>query len=105
MRVRRVGPGPVLVSLVWAVTLLLGGFAAIYLTWRSMSATIAVGAQLEYLVVGGAGGLALIGAGTGIMYVQTSRYLSAREGREWGIALDRALGILQGLRTTGRLGR
>ena len=85
--------------------LVLAGFGAFFFAWKGAAGTLAVGVQLAYLASGGAGGFALIAGGMGILYVQMSRHLDAREDAAWAIVLDRALGILERIRTEGRLGR
>lgn len=101
---RRAAINGIIMSVFLASVLVLAGFAAFYLSWRGAAGTLAVGVQLAYLFSGGVGGFALIGGGMGIMYVQMSRHLTAREDREWAFVLDRALGLLDGIRTKGRLG-
>ena len=84
--------------------LAIAGFGAFFFAWKGAAGTLAVGVQLAYLASGGVGGFALIAGGMGIMYVQMSRHLDAREDAAWAIVLDRALGILDRIRTEGRLG-
>lgn len=102
---RRAVADGVIMSVFLSFVLVLAGFGGFFLAWRGAADTLAVGVQLAYLISGGMGGFALIAGGMGIMYVQMSRHLAAREDREWAIVLDRALGILKEIRTSGRLGR
>jgi hypothetical protein len=88
-----------------ASLLVLAGFGAFFLAWRGAAATLVVGVQIPYLLSGGATGFALIGGGMGLIYIQMSRHLGAREDAEWAVVLDHALGILGGIRARGRLGR
>ncbi len=102
---RRAAADGILASALLSSMLILAGFGGFFLAWRGAASTLAVGVQLSYLVSGGVGGFALIAGGMGILYVQMSRHLAAREDAAWAIALERALGILDGIRATGRLGR
>lgn len=87
-------------SCFFALLLIAAGFGAIGLAWSGAASTLVVSFQLAYLASGGLGGLALLGIGTGILYLQTSRRLAAHEDREWAIVLDRALGILAQLKSS-----
>ena len=102
---RRAVSQGIFVSVFVSSMLVLAGFGGFFLAWFGASGTLAVGVQLAYLMSGGLGGFALIAGGMGIMYVQMSRHLQAREDAAWAAVLDRALGILEGIRATGRLGR
>lgn len=86
-----------------AALLVLAGFGAFYLSWRAAAATLAVSIQLTYVFSGGVSGLALIAAGSGILYVQMSRHLAAREDREWERMLDKSLDLLAALKVAGPL--
>lgn len=103
--VRRAAAEGILLSAFLSTLLVLCGFASFYLAWRGAAGTLAVGVQLAFLVSGGVGGFALIGAGMGIMYVQMSRHLDAREDRAWAVVLDEALGILERIRGGAHLRR
>jgi uncharacterized membrane protein len=92
--VRRASGDPIIMSSFLGMLLVLGGFGAFFLAWKGSAATLVVPIQLAYLISGGVTGFALIGAGLGIMYVQMSRHLEAREDYGWSIALDRAIGVL-----------
>lgn len=100
---RAVGEG-IFVSASVASLLVFSGFGAFFLAWKGAAATLAVGVQIPYLLSGGVGGFALIAGGMGILYLQMSRHLDAREAAAWRVVLDRALGILERIRTSGRLG-
>ncbi len=102
---RRAAAEGILLSAFLSTMVVLGGFGSFYLAWRGAAGTLAVGVQLAFLLSGGIGGFALIGAGMGIMYVQMSRHLAAREDRAWALVLDRALAILERIRAGGRLRR
>lgn len=102
---RRSAADAIIMSSFLSFLLVLAGFASFLLAWRGAAATLTVGIQLAYLVSGGVSGFALITAGMGVMYIQMSRHLAAREDREWAEVLDRALALLGGIRTAGRLGR
>ncbi len=102
---RRAFADGILMSALLSLTLVLAGFGGFFLAWQGAASTLAVGVQLTYLVSGGVGGFALIAGGMGILYIQMSRHLAAREDAAWANVLDKALGILEGIRATGRLGR
>ena len=101
---RRAIAEEILLSASVASLLVFAGFGAFFLAWKGVAATFAVGVQIPYLLSGGVGGFALIAGGMGILYLQMSRHLDARENAAWGVVLDRALGILERIRTSGRLG-
>jgi hypothetical protein len=83
-----------IVSCVASVLLAAAGFGAFYMAWRGAAATLVVGVQIAYLLSGGFSGLALVATGIGIVYIQMSRRLAAREDLELNEVLDRALDVL-----------
>ncbi len=68
-------------SIIFSAALVVGGFIAIALAWRGAARSLVVAEQLSFLVSGGIGGLAMILTGAGIIAIQASRYLNARERR------------------------
>ena len=78
-------------SVVFALTLIAGGFVAIGLGWKGVAGSLVVAEQLPYLLSGGLGGIALIVAGSGILTVQASRYWNARERTRLDLVLARAV--------------
>lgn len=68
--------------------LVLAGFAAVALAWKASASLLHVALQLPYVVSGGLGGLALIGVGLGLLYVQMGRRDAAREQRMTREILD-----------------
>lgn len=104
-RARRLGGDAFARSVVFASALIAGGFAAIALAWRGAARSLVVAEQLSFLVSGGLGGLALILTGAGILAIQASRYLNARERRRLDQIVNRvprALG--SGVRTPAETG-
>ena len=87
-------------SCFFAFMLIAAGFGAFFLAWKGAANTLVVSFQLAYLTSGGLTGLALLGIGTGVLYLQTSRRLAAHEDKEWAIVSDRALGILARLKSS-----
>lgn len=73
---------PVIMSSLFAALLVLLGFAAILLSWKGAAATLAVAIQSAYVTSGALAGLGLIALGVGILHVQGSRWLDARERAE-----------------------
>lgn len=102
---RRARADAVIMSSFVSLLLVLAGFGSFWLAWKGAAATLSVGVQIAFLTSGGLSGFALIAAGLGIMYVQMSRHLEAREDREWAVVLDKALGMLEVLKRAGRLTR
>jgi len=101
--IRRSFNDPTITSIFVSMLLIAAGFGAFFLAWKGSAATLAVGIQIAFLFSGGISGFALLFAGLGIMYVQMSRHLEAREDLAWSIVLDRALAVLGGLRGRGAL--
>jgi uncharacterized membrane protein len=85
---------PAIMSIFVSMMLVLAGFGAFFLAWSGSAGTFFVPVQIAYLVSGGMSGFALVLTGVGIMYIQMSRHIEAREDYAWAIVLDRALGIL-----------
>lgn len=81
-------------SVFLAMVLTAAGFGAFWLSWKGSAASLSAPIQMAYLFSGGVSGFALVGAGMGIMYIQMSRHLEAREDRAWSLALEDALGLL-----------
>ena len=81
-------------SCILAFLLGAGGFVSFFLGWRGAADTLVVAVQLAYLMSGGFTGLALIATGIGLLYIQLSRRVAAREHRELEVLLDRALDLL-----------
>ena len=73
---------PYTMSVVAAVALVAGGFAAIVLGWRGTAETALVPVQIAFVVSGAAGGLALVGAGVGLLHIQTCRRIATQERAE-----------------------
>jgi len=88
-RAREFAGDPFRRSLIISIALILGGFIAIGLAWHGAARSLIVAEQLPFLVSGGVGGLALIGAGAGVLAVQSSRYWNARERKQ----LDRLISL------------
>lgn len=99
--VRRASADPVIMAAFVGMLLIATGFGAFFLAWKGSAATLVVSIQLAYLISGGISGFALVAAGLGIMYVQMSRHLDAREDFGWSIVLDRAIVLLATLKSGG----
>jgi uncharacterized membrane protein len=102
--IRRASADPIIASVFVSMLLIAGGFVAFILAWKGAAATLAVSIQIAFIVSGGLSGFALIGAGLGIMLIQMSRHLDAREDQAWSLVLDRALGLLGVVKARGGLG-
>ena len=59
--------------------LIVAGFFAIAVTWRSVARQTLVSIQIPYMVSGGLGALGLILTGAGLAYIQTGRQVRADE--------------------------
>jgi uncharacterized membrane protein len=94
---------PAIMSVFVSMLLVVAGFGAFLLAWKGSSETLFVPIQIAYLVSGGLSGFALVLAGAGIMYIQMSRHIDAREDYAWSIVLDRALGLLASVKGRGAL--
>lgn len=70
---------PLVLSVIVGAALVVAGFVVIGLAWRGAAATLHVGIQLPYVVSGGLGGLALVFLGVGVLHIQGSRWLAAKE--------------------------
>jgi len=77
-------------SILFSIVLIVAGFVAILLGWKGAARSILVVEQLPYLISGGAGGLALILTGAGLLSVQVTRYWNARERRLLDLVVARA---------------
>ena len=99
--VRRSFNDPTITSIFVSMLLIAASFGAFFLAWKGSAATLVVGIQLAFLFSGGLSGFALLFAGLGIMYVQMSRHLEAREDLAWSIVLDRSLAVLGGIKGRG----
>lgn len=62
-----------------SVALIVAGFIALAVTWRSVARQTLVSVQIPYMVSGGFGALGLILTGAGLAYIQTGRQLRADE--------------------------
>ena len=82
-----------------AFLLAVAGFAAFFLAWKGAAATLVVSVQLPYIISGGLAGFGLLGLGLGILHTQMSRRIDAREDRAWALVLDRALRLLEALKS------
>lgn len=69
-------------TVVLAAALVLAGLAAVAIAWAGVSATPTVSTQVAFVVSGGFGGFALVGAGVAVHEVQRRRYASAEERRD-----------------------
>lgn len=94
-RLARPFSNQLLVSSVLASALALAGFASLYLGWRGTAASLAVGLQLAYLVSGGLAGFALLATGVGLLLIQFSRHLAAKERALVHELLDESLLVLE----------
>lgn len=95
---------PFVASCLVAGGLVVAGFGAIALGWKGASATLFVPIQLAYIASGAVAGLALIVLGLGILHVQGSRWLEARERAELaGLVTEtrRFLTVIHSLRSKG----
>lgn len=69
---------PALVSsLVVLAVLVVASFVAFGLTWRAAADEVLLSRQLPFVISGGLGGLALLGAALGLAYVQVRRWVEA----------------------------
>jgi hypothetical protein len=89
---------PAAPSLLLFAGLVLTGFVAIGLGWRTAARTLVVPFQVPALVSGGMGGLALIVLGAGLAVTQVSRRLAAAERAETEDLLDEAAALLDVLK-------
>lgn len=69
--------GPAKIATYVATVMVLAGFVTIFLAWNGAAELDFPTGQFPYLMSGGLVGLGLIIGGMGIMYVQTSRQLTA----------------------------
>ncbi|MFN2595089.1 MAG: hypothetical protein ABR579_09410 [Actinomycetota bacterium] len=95
---------PLVMSCLVAAGLVLAGFAGIAFAWKGASATLFVPIQMAYVASGAIGGVGLIVLGLGILHVQGSRLLEARERAELQNFVResrRLLTVLHSLRTKG----
>ena len=99
--VRRMLSNPYAMSCSLAGLLCLAGFGTFYLTWRGVAGTLVVGVQLAYLISGGFAGAALLSAGLGILSMQISRRLSAREDVQLDAVIDLSVRLLGALKPGG----
>jgi hypothetical protein len=76
-----------------AVALVVAGFVVLGLTWRAVADRLDVPLQLPYLVSGGFTGLAVIGAGLGLVNVQVTRRINARRRDQLDRLLDEAAAL------------
>lgn len=75
--------GPAQLASYVAVGMILTGFMIIGLAWNGAASLDRLPSQFPYLLSGGMGGLGLIVAGMAIMYVQTTRTLTAERSRRY----------------------
>lgn len=95
---------PLVMSCLVATGLVLAGFGGIALAWKGAAATLFVPIQMAYVASGAIGGLALIVLGLGVLHVQGSRILEARERAELQNLISetrRFLSTLHSLRLKG----
>ncbi|MCA1709674.1 MAG: hypothetical protein LC808_42925 [Actinobacteria bacterium] len=102
-RLRWRASDPYTMSVVVACALVASGFAAINVAWRGAAATALVPVQIAFVVSGGAGGLALIGAGIALLHVQNCRRIAAQERAEMTEVLRQATRVRE-LTESARLG-
>lgn len=95
---------PFVMSCLVAGALVLGGFVGIALSWKGAAHTLFVPIQVAYVASGAFAGLGLIVIGIGILHVQGSRLLEARERAELARFVSesrRLLTVVHSLRAKG----
>ncbi|MDQ3878291.1 MAG: hypothetical protein M3290_08095 [Actinomycetota bacterium] len=95
---------PLVMSCLVAAGLVLAGFAGIAFAWKGASATLFVPIQMAYVASGAIGGIGMIVLGLGVLHVQGSRVLEARERaqlRDFASESRRFLNALHSLRAKG----
>lgn len=80
--------GPAKLASYIAIGMILGGFALIALAWNGAASVGYLQGQFPYLLSGGVAGLGLIGAGSGLLFVQVQRELDAEEARHYQRVVD-----------------
>lgn len=86
-----------------AAGLIIAGFIAIGLAWRSLAALLWIPTQIAYAVSGGLAGVAMIGTGLGILNIQSSRVAGARRRGELQELISRSVGVLVALGDASQL--
>ena len=82
-------PGLILMSAMIAT-----GFLVLVLTWSGAAGTLYVPLQMPHIVSGGLGGLALVGLGAGLLYVQRGRRDDATHRRLTDELIDEAAALI-----------
>lgn len=92
--------GPAKLASYIAIGMILGGFALIALAWNGAAGLnpSRLAGQFPYLLSGGLGGLGLIGAGAGLLFVQVLRELDAEEARHYQRVVDTLRNTVTALR-------
>lgn len=89
---------PFFSSVVVLCALAISGFAMLVLTWRGVAANARVADQIPFLVSGGFGGVALIGAAVALLAVQLRRLDEARRRAEYDALLRSSMSLLAAVR-------
>lgn len=86
---------PFVLSMIVGAALVAGGVALISLAWRGAAAQLNVALQVAYLVSGGLGGLAVVLLGVGVLHIQGSRRLAAKERAQMERVTSNAMLLLE----------
>lgn len=86
---------PFVLSMIVGAALVVGGVVLIGLAWRGAAAQLNVALQMAHLVSGGLGGLAVVLLGVGVLHIQGSRRLAAKERAQMERATNKAALLLE----------
>ena len=86
---------PAMPGLILMGAMIVAGFVLLLLAWMSTARTVYVPLQVPHIVSGGLGGLALIGLGAGLFYVQWGRRDDAAKRRLTDELLDQAAALVE----------
>ena|SRR5438067_13835399 len=90
---------PLVPSLVLFGSMIVAGFAAIFVGWSVAARTLVVSSQTPALVSGGLGGLLLVCVGSSLMSVQIRRRFAAAEHAEMDRVLEEAVALVASAKT------
>jgi hypothetical protein len=85
---------PAMPGLILMGALIAAGFLILLLTWAGAAGTLYVPLQMPHIVSGGLGGLALIGLGGGLLYLQRGRRDDATHRRLTDELIDEAAALI-----------
>ena len=85
---------PAIPGLILMGAMIAAGFVLLLLAWAGTARTVYVPLQMPHIVSGGLGGLAMIGLGAGLFYVQWGRRDDAAKRRLTDELLDQAAALV-----------